>query len=115
RSTESQGGSPPMSDQGLSIFDNEPTQERTPVTKASADEPTQVMPAVKPDTPAKPTASTSGTSRAAAQRPSTPRPTSTPAGGPARPSTFTGPGPAPGALPVVRKGGYDREAVDAQI
>jgi hypothetical protein len=85
-----------MSDQGLSIFDEEPGAGNPPKEpQESADaEQTQVIPAV----------SQSRTPNAAS-RPSGPPP--------ARPAAA--PAPAPGALPVVKRGGYDRAAVDAHI
>ena len=112
-----------MSDQGLSIFDdNEPEEDET---RTAEDDATQVMPAVPPRAERSTHLRDPGRRPAAARlRPRRPRRWSRPAPSrrpPPRPSPAPArPGPAgrptgPGSLPVVRRGGYDREAVDARI
>ncbi len=83
-----------MSDQGLSIFDNEPGSappEAASKSPTPDNETTQVMP-VTTSAP----------------------PTSAPPA-PPRPAPTGAPGASTAALPVVRRGGYDQAAVDAQI
>src|SRR5690606_26641606 len=95
-----------MSDEGLSIFD-----ERAGKKPAGADDATQVIPAVAPSSAGRPPATNPS------QRPQAPAPaqrTASPAAAapsapsaPAAPSAISLP-----ALPVVRRGGYDQQAVD---
>ena len=97
-----------MSDQGLSIFDdNEPEEDETHAAgrrhagdARRATAPGRAQPA-------------------AAGRPPPGRRTRRPRPGPRRPPPSRPPRPAarrrPGSLPVVRRGGYDREAVDEDV
>ena len=94
-----------MSDDGLSIFDEEPKGKDA---NANANEPTQVMPAVKDEKPATPQAVAPRS-----QKPTTPD-------APVRPQPSTGTNIRPATpklptLPVVRRGGYDQSAVDAAV
>src|SRR6478735_11607220 len=87
-----------MSDQGLSIFDDdEPDEEQTQATDADA---TQVMPAVPPR-------------QAPAAAPAAPEPAAAEPPAPVLPPRAQQ--TAPTAIPVVRRGGYDRDAVDAKL
>ncbi|MBU1802417.1 MAG: hypothetical protein KKA97_09340, partial [Actinobacteria bacterium] len=106
-----------MSDQGLSIFDEEPDESPTSGGEKKSSSPdtesTQVIPAVDKQ-PAAPS-STPG-------RPSQSRPVLPPPGQGQRPaggSPAARPGaPAPAgtdSFPVVRRNGYDRATVDARI
>ena len=104
-----------MKDQGLSIFDNEPEDTESadteatqviPVVKKSGDEPaaqrTRESQAVPPRAATAPPAQPAP----AAAKP-TPGPVLPPAAPPAAGAT------AVAAFPVVRRGGYDKDAVDA--
>src|SRR6478735_6235616 len=87
-----------MSDQGLSIFDDdEPDEEQTQATDADA---TQVMPAVPPR-------------QAPATAPAAPEPAAAEPPAPVLPPRAQQ--TAPTAIPVVLRGGYDRDAVDALL
>ena len=88
-----------MTDQGLSIFDEQSG-------KGSPDDKTQVIPVASRGGQEAPQAPAGGSG--GAQRPVVPpatRPTSAPATG----------GAAPGGFPVVRRGGYDPSAVDSRV
>src|SRR6478735_6184558 len=93
-----------MSDQGLSIFDdNEPEEDET---RTAEDDATQVMPAVPPR----------GAEATAPAPPARTAPSPVIPPRPAPSATQSAPPAAsPAALPVVRRGGYDRDAVDTQI
>mgnify|MGYP000510025812 CR=1 FL=1 len=91
-----------MSDQGLSIFDEQSGQ----TGKGSPDDKTQVIPVAQGDKSSQ-GGQPSGASGNAPQRPVVP-PAARPGGAPSAPAA------APG-FPVVRRGGYDTASVDAKV
>ncbi|MGI8902048.1 MAG: hypothetical protein ACR2HA_14185, partial [Nocardioides sp.] len=96
-----------MSDRpGLSIFDDDAENG------SSADDPTQVFPAVKaPPAPS----STPGQSQPTSSTASQAAPSRPPTSAPATPATRPVVPPAGPGFPVVRRGGYDTAAVDRQM
>ena len=98
-----------MNDQGLSIFDDEPDTAETGGPDA---EETRAMPVVPDHPAAQPVAETTRRTPVvppAAPRAAAARPASAPVLPPAAPTS------AAVGLPVVRRGGYDRAAVDARL
>ena len=111
--------------QGLSIFDDEPEETPEQDTDQADVEKTQVIPRLKRDEPApakaeEPPAERTQQIRRSA-RPAKPvippaRPSSRPR--PAQPAPAAagaGPGGGSAGFPVVRRGGYDKAAVDARL
>ncbi len=103
-----------MTDQGLSIFDEDPGEDAT----AAADEDaTRVMPPVPAEQPERPKPAAEPTKKAPVLPPASApaAPAAAPAPAAATRAAAGGPIASPAGFPVVRRGGYDKDAVDTRL